>query len=87
MIENKTKLEQQKTWLAKKENYLKHRIEVVKEKITSTKAKDRRLRGLMMTIYAAFFLTKLVKIYKPWRFSFGAGLAFSLLWYITTYFL
>ncbi len=49
LIENKTKLAQQKTWLEKKEKYLGHKIEVVKGKITTLKEKDpkdRRLKGL-----------------------------------------
>ncbi len=49
LIENKTKLQQQETWLKKQGKYLKQKIEVVTGKINRTKEedpKDRRLRGL-----------------------------------------
>ncbi len=49
MIENKTKLKQQKTWLEKNKTRLRRKIEVVAGKITAIKEKnpkDRRLKGL-----------------------------------------
>ncbi len=49
LIENKTKLKQQQTWLKKNGKYLKHKIEVVKGTINRAKdrdPRDRRLQGL-----------------------------------------
>ncbi|NVM53052.1 MAG: IS200/IS605 family element transposase accessory protein TnpB [Candidatus Helarchaeota archaeon] len=49
IIENKTKLAQQKTWVQKKAQYLRYKLAVVKDKIANTKKKnprDRSLRGL-----------------------------------------
>jgi IS605 OrfB family transposase len=49
LVENKAKLEQQKTWLEKNKTHLRQRIEVVEGKITTIKEnnpKDRRLKGL-----------------------------------------
>ncbi|NVM02081.1 MAG: IS200/IS605 family element transposase accessory protein TnpB [Candidatus Helarchaeota archaeon] len=47
IIENKTKLKAQDTWLYKTKDYLEHKIKVVKEKIDKIKNKnDRRIKGL-----------------------------------------
>ncbi len=49
MTENKIKLEQQKTWLKKRENYLAHKIDIVDRQIAKNKEKnpkDRSLKGL-----------------------------------------
>lgn len=42
---------------------------------------------LIMTLYVSYFLPKLVKIYKPWRFSFWSGLIFGIFWYFVYHFL
>jgi len=36
---------------------------------------------LIMTMYVSYFLPKLVKVYKPWRYSFWSSLVFVLFWY------
>ena len=49
LIENKTKLKQQQTWLKKQGKYMKHKIEVVRRQLNQTKDRDpsdRRLQGL-----------------------------------------
>jgi IS605 OrfB family transposase len=49
LTENQTKLEQQKTWLKKREEYLTHKLAVVEQQIDANKAKnpnDRSLPGL-----------------------------------------
>ncbi len=49
MNENRAKLEAQKTWLKKRKKYMYQKIEVLKEKIATTKTKspkDRSLKGL-----------------------------------------
>ena len=49
MVENKSKVEQQKTWLKKNEKHLRQKIEVVTGKISAIKKsdpQDRRLKGL-----------------------------------------
>ncbi|NVM04260.1 MAG: IS200/IS605 family element transposase accessory protein TnpB [Candidatus Helarchaeota archaeon] len=47
LIENKTKLRQQDTWLHKTRDYLKYKIKIIKDKIAKIKTKnDRRPKGL-----------------------------------------
>ncbi len=49
LIENRTRLKQQETWLEKRRDYLASKIEVIRDKIDGIKLndeKDRRLRGL-----------------------------------------
>ena len=49
LTENQTKLEQQKTWLKKREDYLTHKLDIVEQQIETNKAKnskDRSLPGL-----------------------------------------
>lgn len=36
----------------------------------------------IMALYVSYFLPKLVKIYKPWRYSFWSGLIFVIFWYL-----
>lgn len=38
---------------------------------------------LIMTVYSAYFLNKLVKVPKPWRFSLWGCITFSSFWYLT----
>ncbi len=40
-----------------------------------------------MALYVSYFLPKLVKIYKPWRYSFWSGLIFVIFWYFVFNFL
>ncbi|MHA1321922.1 MAG: IS200/IS605 family accessory protein TnpB-related protein [Candidatus Helarchaeota archaeon] len=49
LTENQTKLDQQKTWLKKREHYLTHKLAVVERQIEDNRAKnpkDRSLKGL-----------------------------------------
>jgi len=41
----------------------------------------------IMALYVSYFLPKLVKIYKPWRYSFWSGLIFIIFWYLVYNFL
>jgi hypothetical protein len=40
----------------------------------------------IMVIYSAYILPNLVKIHRPWRYSFWTGLIFCFFWYLTSYF-